>query len=322
MGTTSSTLSLDTPSEIRRAINIETKKVDMAMRKKLLSSNNGDTTINLSNDEQIKVFSYILAEKSPAFKRILSNDTRESGEHKIDMTIYNSEAVRYMIEYIYCEQISEIKNMKKKNDMKNIKNMKDMKIDIFFELSHLAEMYDVTTLCDYLEPYIMGMVKQNYMYIIKCCTETTFNKFITKIYDKCVDKIIDIFKNKADIKREHSDLCCRHYDSGRIRNKYDYYKIDKKYACICHKLKTILQTHNLPTLITHLGPEKSDVKQFNYHMEGKLSKIQMDTSFCCEHGSSKAYIAIHIKLYNEIYNAILALPEDYRNDILRTIIVY
>ncbi|AYV79375.1 MAG: hypothetical protein Faunusvirus11_14 [Faunusvirus sp.] len=316
-------------------------KTDTQARQALFLSNSGDTAIVLTNNKQITVISYLLAAKSSAFKRILFGDTNESKAHKIDMTSYNSEAVSYLMEYIYCGEIFNIKyansglstnftsDMDVKNDVKDVKidthkdkDIRDVKINTYLELSHLAEIFDVPDLCDYLEPFIIAMSQEKYMEIIKCCTTTVFNKFVTKIYDKCVDRIIEVLKKKCIDIENHAELCCEHYDSTTLDNEYSAYKTNGEYACICHKLKAILQKHNLPLLIVDRGQEAWEIKQYNYKLEGKLDIMTMNTYYCCQHNIDyKTNMENDKKIYEKIYDTLMMLPEGYKDDIMRRIIV-
>ncbi|AYV79572.1 MAG: hypothetical protein Faunusvirus23_9 [Faunusvirus sp.] len=269
----------------------ETKETPISAMKKLFLSNKGDTTIKLGDESTITVISHILMNKSSAFTRILESNTKESIDCNIDMTVYDKNAVLQFMEYIYTESVTDIDKLD---------------IDTCVALLHLANIFDVPDVYEYLRTTIGKLIKADPFVVIKLFDGDKESEFSEQFYDECIKSVVTHLKTRQIDHGKHMRLCCTHHDDT-VAHTNNGSIIEGRYACITTKLKAINTQHKR----LHM--------QDGYIHEGK-DATSYNKSFCCMHGDFSKQFDAQTNILNKMFEQLAELNSKICIDIIKQLI--
>ncbi|AYV79860.1 MAG: hypothetical protein Faunusvirus67_1, partial [Faunusvirus sp.] len=252
----------------------------------LYESGGGDITIKLADNEEIKVFSVVLKTMSPVLKATLDNDMKEKKDNEIDMTKYNSVAVKSVIRYIHCQDIL---------------NLGELNINTCLEIAYIADMYTIQDICTYITSHVDKLISGDVISVLKLCAKHRELTFANNIYLRCMDRLVSIFKSKIQLDVMHAKYCCEHCDPKSLKPTYEDYKIYGRTPCICYNLKSLLTKHKIPLHIvsqkTYLGDTKN---AYDYNLDSRMASYEDNyTEMCCSHGKTK--YGVYKDIVNKLY---------------------
>jgi hypothetical protein len=256
-----------------------------------------------------KVYSFILKETSPVFKKMLSLNVQNKKKKEIDLTEYDPTLIECLLKFMHYEEITIFEDP--------IQNCKLLILINYFELFSYGEKVKYN-ICNIINEKFDEKKKSDLIidYLNNLDTKLPICHEIFTLFLKYISKMLSVAVVTKTVITECFDLnspkqpyrwCCLHKYKN-LSNKYESYTIKQNdiplYACICTKLISLGITKSM-----------SD----SYDLEGKsviINDPKYYTHRCCQHNLI-AYNKIIMEIYD--YNLLIKLNEHIRALVIQNI---